>query len=61
MKLAKQGHIKRLGINMYGQEIAEVKSKEWQEAIEKSRTSELTTQRPLIKFHHLTRIRRTWC
>ena len=45
MKLAKQGPLKKkLFINLYGQEIAEGKFKEWKEAIELSKTSELTTE-----------------
>ena len=45
VKLAKQGPLKKkLSINLYGQEIAEGKFKEWKEAIEQSKTSELTTE-----------------
>ena len=44
MKLAKQGPLKRLSINLYGLEIAEAKHKEWQEAIKQTKTSLLTTE-----------------
>ena len=44
VKLAKQGPMKRLSINLYGQEIAETKYKEWQDVIKQSKSSELTTE-----------------
>ena len=44
VKLAKQGPMKRLNINLYGQETAETKFKEWQEAIKQTKSSLLTTE-----------------
>merc|ERR1719317_1886543 len=44
VKLAKQGPMKRLNINLYGQENAETKYREWQEAIKQTKASLLTTE-----------------
>ena len=43
MKLARQGPHSKPFINLYGKDVAEVKFKEWEDVVEKSKSSELTT------------------
>ena len=52
VKLAKQGPMKRLNINLYGQENAETKYREWQEAIKQTKTA-CSQLRLLIKYFRL--------
>ena len=44
VKLARQSSLNRLYINLYGQEIAEVKYKEWKEAVKLSESVGITTE-----------------